>query len=184
MHTQGMNKVHKVIKRVLRYEIEVFLKNSDFSYLYGSISYLFGYEKNRCFFLMVPDIVMKQCGNYLAQNNRLVQAFMLLKDVAAREAVDGRLADVVLVVHDETARPDPATQHARNWTAPTADGMHPSPLIFSLRCCVAGTVAGSGVCVCGRVCVCVTNRVPCTRACRAGHCRHCRPTWRRRLRVR
>jgi hypothetical protein len=27
-------------------------KNSDFSYLYGSISYLFGYEKNRCFF---PD---------------------------------------------------------------------------------------------------------------------------------
>ena len=132
----------------------------------------------------VPDIVMKRCGNYLAQNNRLVQAFMLLKDVAAREAVDGRLADVVLVVHDETARPDPATQHARNWTAPTADGMHPSPLTFRLWCCVAGTVAGSGVCVCGRVCVCVTNRVPCTRACRAGHCRHCRPTWRRHLRVR
>ena len=47
-----MNKIHKVIKRVLRYEIGVFLKNSGFSYLYGSISYLFGYEKNRCFFLM------------------------------------------------------------------------------------------------------------------------------------
>jgi hypothetical protein len=28
------------------------LKNSGFSYLYGSISYLFGYEKNRYFFLM------------------------------------------------------------------------------------------------------------------------------------
>ena len=54
MDTQGMNKIHKVIKRVLRYEIGVFLKNSDFSYLYGSISYLFGYEKNRCFFLMDP----------------------------------------------------------------------------------------------------------------------------------
>jgi hypothetical protein len=100
----------------------------------------------------VPDIVMKQCGNYLAQNNRLVHGFMLLKDVAAREAVDGRLADVVLVVHDETARPDPAT-HARNWTVPTADGMYPSPLTFSLRCCVAGTVAGSGVCVWACVCV-------------------------------
>ena len=47
-----MKALHKVIKRVLRYEIGVFLKNSDFSYLYGSISYLFGYEKNRCFFLM------------------------------------------------------------------------------------------------------------------------------------
>ena len=52
MDTQGMKTLHKVIKRVLRYEIGVFLKNSDFSYLYGSISYLFGYEKNRCFFLM------------------------------------------------------------------------------------------------------------------------------------
>ena len=47
-----MNKIHKVIKRVLRYEIEVFLKNSDFSYLYGSISYLFGYENIGCFSLM------------------------------------------------------------------------------------------------------------------------------------
>jgi hypothetical protein len=47
-----MKSLHKVIKRVLRYEIGVFLKNSDFEYLYGSISYLFGYEKNRCFFLM------------------------------------------------------------------------------------------------------------------------------------
>jgi hypothetical protein len=101
----------------------------------------------------VPDIVMKRCGNYLAQNNRLVQAFMLLKDVAAREAVDGRLADVVLVVHDETARPDPATQHARNWTAPTADGMHPTPLDihFALLCC---RDAGCGVRVCMCVCVC------------------------------
>ena len=36
-----------------RYETRVFLKNSGVSYLYGSISYLFGYEKNRCFSLMV-----------------------------------------------------------------------------------------------------------------------------------
>jgi hypothetical protein len=47
-----MKQVQKVIKCVLRYEIEVSLKNSGFSYHYGSISYLFGYEKNRCFFLM------------------------------------------------------------------------------------------------------------------------------------
>ena len=47
-----MKSLHKVIKRVLRYEIGIFLKNSNFSYLYGSISYLFGCEKNRCFFLM------------------------------------------------------------------------------------------------------------------------------------
>jgi hypothetical protein len=32
-----MKSSHKVIKRVLRYEIGVFLKNSDFEYLYGSI---------------------------------------------------------------------------------------------------------------------------------------------------
>ena len=63
--TQGMNKIHKVIKRVLRYEIEVFLKNSDFSYLYGSISYLFGYEKNRCFFLMT-NVPSKHIGRNLA----------------------------------------------------------------------------------------------------------------------
>jgi hypothetical protein len=50
---QGMKQIlHKGIKCVFRYEKGVFLKNSDFSYLYGSISYLFGYEKNRCFFLM------------------------------------------------------------------------------------------------------------------------------------
>jgi hypothetical protein len=35
-----------------QYEIEFSLIKSGFSYLYGSISYLFGYEKNRCFFLM------------------------------------------------------------------------------------------------------------------------------------
>ena len=52
IETQGMKQTQKVIKCVLRYEIGVFLKNSDFAYLYGSISYLFGYEKNRCFFLM------------------------------------------------------------------------------------------------------------------------------------
>jgi hypothetical protein len=49
---QGMKQIHKVIKCVFRHEKGVFLKNSDFSYLYGSISYPFGYEKNRCFFLM------------------------------------------------------------------------------------------------------------------------------------
>jgi hypothetical protein len=56
---QGMKKMLKVWKiftkvhfHTLRYEIGVFLKNSGFSYFYGSISYLFGYEKNRCFFLM------------------------------------------------------------------------------------------------------------------------------------
>ena len=31
MDTQGMKTLHKVIKRVLRYEIGVFLKNSGFS---------------------------------------------------------------------------------------------------------------------------------------------------------
>jgi len=36
----------------VRYEIGVFLKNSGFSYLYGSISYLFGYENIGCFSLM------------------------------------------------------------------------------------------------------------------------------------
>ena len=58
-----MKSLHKIIKRVLRYEIGVFLKNSDLSYLYGSISYLFGYEKNRCFFLkflqeQIKDIII------------------------------------------------------------------------------------------------------------------------------
>ncbi len=47
-----MKRTQKVIKCVLRYEIAVSLKNSDFWYQYGSISYPFGYEKNRCFFLM------------------------------------------------------------------------------------------------------------------------------------
>ena len=47
---QGMKSLHKVIKCVFRYEIGVSLKNSGFSYLYGSI--LLGYEKNRCFSLM------------------------------------------------------------------------------------------------------------------------------------
>jgi len=41
-----------------RYETRVFLKNSGVSYLYGSISYLFGYEKNRCFSLMLVLFVM------------------------------------------------------------------------------------------------------------------------------
>ena len=56
---QGMKNVLKVYNfstRVWnafsRYETRVFFKNSGFSYLYGSISYLFGYEKNRCFSLM------------------------------------------------------------------------------------------------------------------------------------
>jgi hypothetical protein len=52
IQTPGMKQIQKIIKCVLRYEIEVSLKNSGFSYHYGSISYLFGYEKNRCFFLM------------------------------------------------------------------------------------------------------------------------------------
>ena len=50
---QGIQEIHKGMKCVFRYETGVFLKNSWFSYLYGSISYLFGYEKNRCFFLMI-----------------------------------------------------------------------------------------------------------------------------------
>jgi hypothetical protein len=40
------------MKCVFRYEIEFSLKKSGFSYLHGSISYLLGYEKKRCFFLM------------------------------------------------------------------------------------------------------------------------------------
>ena len=50
---QGIQQVHKGMNCFFRYETRVFLKNSGFSYLYGSISSLFGYEKNRCFFLMV-----------------------------------------------------------------------------------------------------------------------------------
>ena len=60
METQEMKQPHKVIKCVVRYEkcvfsyeIEFSWKNSGFSFLCGSISYLFGYEKNRCFFLMI-----------------------------------------------------------------------------------------------------------------------------------
>ncbi len=56
---QGMKNVLKVYNSrqklhfgVLRYETRVFLKNSGFSYLYGSVSYLCGYEKNCCFSLM------------------------------------------------------------------------------------------------------------------------------------
>jgi hypothetical protein len=55
-----MKKLQFFIKHALRYEMGVFLKNSgfsylygSFSYLYGSISYLFGYENFGCFFLMV-----------------------------------------------------------------------------------------------------------------------------------
>ena len=135
----------------------------------------------------VPDTIMQQCGTYLALHNPLVQGYRLLKDVATLEAVDGRLADLVLVVHDETARPDPGT-HPRNWTIPTADGMPPPPpplthtqSTYSRCCCAVGTVAG-GVCACVRVCACLT--VLCTRASRAGHCCHYRPTRRRHLRVR
>ena len=56
---QGMKNVHKVYNNLtqvwnafLRYETRVFLKNSAFSYLYGSVSYLFGYENIGCFSLM------------------------------------------------------------------------------------------------------------------------------------
>ena len=63
-----MNRTQKVIKCVDRYEKCVFryeigfsLKNSDFSYLCGSISYLFGYEKNRYFFLMGTRMQAGQC---------------------------------------------------------------------------------------------------------------------------
>jgi hypothetical protein len=47
-----MKKVQKVINYIFRYEMGFSLKNSGFSYLYGSISYLFGYENFGCFFLM------------------------------------------------------------------------------------------------------------------------------------
>jgi hypothetical protein len=46
-----MKKVQKVINCIFRYEMGSSLKNSGFSYLYGSISYLFGYENFGCFFL-------------------------------------------------------------------------------------------------------------------------------------
>jgi hypothetical protein len=52
-YTKGIQLIHKGMKCFFRYETRVFLKNSGFSYLYGSISYLFGYEKNRCFSLML-----------------------------------------------------------------------------------------------------------------------------------
>jgi hypothetical protein len=51
-----MKKVQKVIKCIFRYEMGFSLKNSGFSYLYGSISYLFGYENFGCFFLMAPAL--------------------------------------------------------------------------------------------------------------------------------
>jgi len=51
-HQEVWNWIVLVWNRVFRYEIGFSLKNSGFSYLYGSISYLFGYKKNRCFFLM------------------------------------------------------------------------------------------------------------------------------------
>jgi hypothetical protein len=47
-----MKKVQKVMNCIFRYEMGFSLKNSGFSYLYGSISYLFGYENFGCFFLM------------------------------------------------------------------------------------------------------------------------------------
>jgi hypothetical protein len=47
-----MKKVQKVINCIFRYEMGFSLENSGFSYLYGSISYLFGYENFGCFFLM------------------------------------------------------------------------------------------------------------------------------------
>ena len=56
-----MIKPQKVIKCVFRYEIEFSLKNSGFSYLYGSISYFFGYEKNRCF--LASDSLAPQLAN-------------------------------------------------------------------------------------------------------------------------
>ena len=53
-----MKQVHKVIKCVFRYEIGVSLKNSGFSYLYGSVSYLFGYENIGCFSLMECNVLL------------------------------------------------------------------------------------------------------------------------------
>jgi hypothetical protein len=54
LNSFGMNLYPKRYENTTR----VFLKNSGFSYLYGSISYLFGYEKNRCFSLMLVLFVM------------------------------------------------------------------------------------------------------------------------------
>ena len=42
---QGIQLLPKGMKCFFEYETRVFLKNSGFPYLYGSISYLFGYEK-------------------------------------------------------------------------------------------------------------------------------------------
>jgi len=56
---QSIQLLPKGMKCFFRYETRVFLKNSGFSYLYGSISYLFGYEKNRCFSLMVVRLEIK-----------------------------------------------------------------------------------------------------------------------------
>ena len=105
----------------------------------------------------VPDTIMQQCGTYLALHNPLVRGYRLLKDVATLEAVDGRLADLVLVVHDETVRPDPGT-HPRNWTLPTADGMPPPPPPPSptpSRHTVGVVVLlGQSRVACARVCAC------------------------------
>ena len=76
----------------------------------------------------VPDTIMQQCGTYLALHNPLVRGYRLLKDVATLEAVDGRLADLVLVVHDETARPDPGT-HPEKWRSGSVQGRKGSVLL-------------------------------------------------------
>ena len=107
----------------------------------------------------VPDTIMQQCGTYLALHNPLVQGYRLLKDVATLEAVDGRLADLVLVVHDETARPDPGT-HPRNWTIPTAVGLPPPPPpppspTPSRHTVGVVVLLGQSRVACARVCACV-----------------------------
>ena len=72
---QGMKNVHKVYNfptkvwnAFLRYETRVFLKNSGFSYLYGSVSYLLGYENIGCFSLMLVHESSSDCVSFGLEN--------------------------------------------------------------------------------------------------------------------
>jgi hypothetical protein len=89
---QGIQLLHKGMKCFFRYETRVFFKNSGFSYLYGSISYLFGYEKNRCFSLM------------WLQKPSILRACVREEDAGGREACAHSTTPTYTVRRDGPAR--------------------------------------------------------------------------------
>jgi hypothetical protein len=62
------------------------LKNSGFSYLYGSISYLFGYENFGCFFLMrstrTPLVTLSAAESEVVTLSAATQEAVYLRDLA------------------------------------------------------------------------------------------------------